>query len=290
MHRLGLVVGVSQSTTTTRFCCDIVAVAILSFYLCHIMMLLLSSRRSLLLLVVLACLSSSAKAAAAARGAFMRDGFNAGMDREFSPENQEIDDSGGMTQEMLMMKNQEWQLDPIDFSQISNKKLKRHLKSLVGKPTRIKVTNLPLKKGLGYRAMGKTANGRKLRAAWRAGTRRNEIKNKDIVHEPYEEAVRRRNGAAHVNIELMLPPVKGSKDLPSLVYDIVVERGSVNPEAIITRNKGKVTLYPKGYKNKTDKVDVGYAQACMPMKAGIVDPSWARGRTIFRKGRSVGQV
>lgn len=220
----------------------------------------------------------------------MRDGFNAGMDREFSPENQEIDDSGGMTQEMLMMKNQEWQLDPIDFSKVPNGKLKKHLQGLLNKPTRVKVTNLPLKKGLGYRAMGKTANGRKLRAAWRAGTRRNEIKNKDIVHEPYDEAVRRRQGASHVNIELMLPPVKGCKDLPSLVYDVVVERGSVNPEAIITRNEGRVTLYPKGYKNKADKVDVGHARASMPMKAGLVDPAWARGRTIFRKGRSVGEV
>lgn len=242
-------------------------------------------------LLFLVVLLASFDSTNAARGGFMRDGFNAGMDREFSPENQEIDDSGGMTQEMLMMKNQEWQLNPIDFSKVPNAKLKKHLKSLVGKPTRIKVTNLPLKRGLGYRAMAKTSSGRKLRAAWRAGTRRNEVKSKDLVHESYEEAVRRRNGAAHVNIELMLPPVsKGSKDLPSLVYDIVVERGSVNPEAIITRNKGKVTLYPKGYKNKQDKIDVGFAQASMPMKAGIVDPAWARGRTIFRKGRSVGQV
>jgi hypothetical protein len=242
--------------------------------------------RYCLLLTLLAALLLETEA----RGAFMRDGFNAGMDREFSPENQEIDDSGGMTQEMIMMKNQEWQLDPIDFSKVPNGKLKRHLKGLVGKPTRVKVTNLPLKKGLGYRAMGKTTNGRKLRAAWRAGTRRNEIKNKDIVHEPYDEAVRRRQGASHVNIELLLPPIKGSKELPSLVYDVVVERGAVNPEAIITRNKGKVTIYPRGYKNKSDKIEVGDAQVSMPLKSGIVDPAWARGRIIFRKGRAVGQV
>jgi len=244
------------------------------------------STRCWLLLAVLVSLCHTTQA----RGAFMRDGFNAGMDREFFPENQEIDDSGGMTQEMLMMKNQEWQLDPIDFSKVKDKKLKKHLQGLLSKPTRVKVTNLPLKKGLGYRAMGKTASGRKLRAAWRSGTRRNEIKNKDIIHEPYDEAVRRRQGASHVNIELMLPPMKGSKDLPSLVYDVVVERGSVNPEAIITRNEGKVTLYPTGYKNKTDKVDVGDARASMPMKAGLVDSAWARGRITFRKGRSVGQV
>lgn len=224
------------------------------------------------------------------RGAFLRDGFNNGMDREFSPEGQEIDDSGGMTQEMIMMKNQEWQLDPVDFSRIQDAKLRKHLRNLVGKPTRIKVTNLPLKKGLGYRAMGKTANGRKLRAAWRAGTRRNEIRSKDMVNVPFDDAVRRRQGASHINIELMLPPVKGSKDLPSLVYDVVVEKGSVNPEAIVARSKGTVTLYPKGYKHKEDKVDVGSARACMPMKVGLVDPAWARGRTIFRKGRPVGQL
>ena len=225
-----------------------------------------------------------------ARAGFMRDGFNSGMDREFTPENQEIDDSGGMTQEMIMMKNQEWQLDPIDFKKVTDKKLRKHLQAFLGKSTRVKVTNLPLKKGLGYRAMGKTASGRKLRAAWRAGTRRDEIKSKDIANQSYDEAVRRRQGASHVNIELMLPPMKGSKDLPSLVYDVVVERGSVNPEAIIARSEGRVTLYPKGYKNKTEKEDVGTARASMPMKAGLVDPAWARGRIVFRKGRSVGQV
>jgi hypothetical protein len=222
--------------------------------------------------------------------AILRDGFSSGMDREFSPEGQEIDDSGGMTQEMIKMKNQEWQLDPIDFTKIADKKLRKHLQTILGKPTRIKVTNLPLKKGLGYRAMGKTANGKKLRAAWRAGTRRNEIRSKDIVNEPFDDAVRRRQGASHINIELMLPSVKGSKDLPSLVYDVVVEMGSVNPEAVVARSKGTATLYPKGYKHKEYKVDVGTARACMPMKAGLVDPAWARGRTIFRKGRSVGQL
>lgn len=221
--------------------------------------------------------------------AILRDGFNNGMDREFSPENQEIDDSGGMTQEMIMMKNQEWQLDPIDFSRISNVRLRAHLKSILFKPTRIKVTNLPLKKGLGYRAMGKTANGRKLRAAWRAGKAK-ELRSKEIANEKYDDAVRRRQGASHINIELMLPPMKGSKDLPSLVYDVVVERGTVNPEAIVARSEGAVTLYPRGYKHKEDKMEVGNARACMPMKAGLVDPSWARGRTIFRRGRSTGQV
>ena len=253
---------------------------------------------SLTLLLVLLLVAFPQVTLAARGGGFMRDGFNNRMEREFTPESSGVDELGGMTPEMLVLKNQEWQLEPPNQHVVSNtirdKMLRAHVQKFVSKPLRIKGTGVGLRTAtnVGYKAVAKTHEGKKMRAVWKRGTVLGErrITSRDMLKVSYDDAVRQRTGATHVSWELILPPVPGTKDLPSLVYTVPIQMGSVNPEAVVATSEGTVTLYPKGSKDKTNRIELGTARALMPMRAGLVDPSWARGRTIFRKGRPVGQV
>lgn len=220
----------------------------------------------------------------------MRDGFNNRMERELTPESSgQVDELGGMTPEMMVLKNQEWELEPPVFGKIQNKALRQHVQQFCRQPCRIKTTGLGLKSGQGYKAVAKTGEGKKLRASWRRGSVKDRLKPQDYLECNYEEVIRRRNGASHVDLELILPPLAGSKELVSLVYTVPVQMGSTNPEAVVAAAPSSVKLYPSK-KSKENSVDLGTAHAKVPMRAGLVDPSWARGRTIFRPGRSVGTL
>ena len=86
----------------------------------------------------------------------------------------------------------------------------------------------------------------------------------------------------------------------------------MNPKAIIPRGTSKVFVYPygrqpqqqqqkRGSKKDDDMVDndldrtlfqpqeIGSCRvAAVPMKAGVIDPSWSKGRPMFRIGRLPG--
>jgi len=66
----------------------------------------------------------------------------------------------------------------------------------------------------------------------------------------------------------------------------------MNPKAIVPRGSGTVRILPEGHGNSDDvkTLSIGKAFVTLPMRSGIVDPGWARGRLVFRKGRSTGLV
>jgi len=57
----------------------------------------------------------------------------------------------------------------------------------------------------------------------------------------------------------------------------------------VPRGAGKLKVYPLGH-DKGECIDAGKCNVALPMRGGIVDPSWARGRKVFRQGRSTGLV
>ena len=247
--------------------------------------------------LLLAFLYSTLTSSAAAQR-FLRDGFSSTMDSEFQAEMGMDDTSAaipGMTREMMGMQNVEWELTPPSslanvISQ--NPQLAKHVqKYLHNQPISLKLTK---RRGgtLGLRALGVTANGKKLRAFWRPAQSRPGQKtptSTDFLTISYDEAVRSR--LSGVEIEVQLP--RFQKHVPSLVYHVSMESGLMNPKAVVTRGDGIVQMYPaRDVKDaaKSDCVDVGTGKIGLKMKAGIVDPSWARGRSILRKGRSAGYV
>ena len=108
----------------------------------------------------------------------------------------------------------------------------------------------------------------------------------------YDEAVQNRLSA--LEVEFQLPPInkKQPKKLPSVVFTVAVEPGTMNPKAILPRGPAAVKILPDGH-DATDVVvtpeggTAGMSFLSLPMRAGLVDPGWAKGRKVFRKGRSV---
>lgn len=66
----------------------------------------------------------------------------------------------------------------------------------------------------------------------------------------------------------------------------------MNPKAIVPRGAGSVLVLPEGRSDEEEvlTLNAGKAHVSLPMKSGIVDPAWAKGRLIFRKGRPTGPV
>lgn len=196
--------------------------------------------------------------------------------------------ANGMSREMYLMKEINWELHPADFSRIEDASLRRHVESFFQQPVVMKLS--PRKGKRGLRAMGQSSSGKRLRGFWRqAGGIA--LTSGDFLSASYDDAVRTR--LSMLEFEVQLPPVnKKSKQLPSVIYSVAVEPGSMNAKAIVPRGAGVVRLLPNGHspQNKEHIIHLGKAHVSLPMKAGIVDPSWAKGRAVFRKGRSIGML
>ena len=207
------------------------------------------------------------------------------MDSDFRGE-MKLDENealSGMTREMFLMQDVDWELQPPKLeAQKLDRKLRNHIGKYFSSPMHMKLLK---KKGkFGLRAIGQTDNGKKLRAFWRQGVVETK-KASDFLTVSYDEAVRSRLFA--VEFEVQLPPLKrGSKTLPSVVYQIPLEPGSLNAKSMVPRCTGSVRVYPEG--RSVPAIEAGTCNAGISMKPGIVDPSWAKGRPIFRKGRSTG--
>lgn len=230
---------------------------------------------------------------------FMRQGFS--NQEDFGAE-MKLEDSEGavdMTREMFLMQDLHWHLQPVapsNYANVKDRAVRQHLiKYLGGKQVELKLLK---KRGkFGLRAVGKTESGKKLRAFWRQAqaAQRGSV---DFLEASYDEACRSR--LFTVEFEVQLPPMpSGSKQksaaaaggLPSVVYQVSVEPGSMNAKALVPRTAGRVLCYPNGRGgiHRDDAIDVGTANvSVVPMKPGLVDPGWAKGRPIFRKGRNSG--
>lgn len=201
--------------------------------------------------------------------------------------------SGGMTREMFLMRNKVWELalpqqlpDPkVDGSRRLDARLKRHIQKYLSLPLEIKLQDRRGK--YGYRAVGRMQNGLKLRGFWREKPSQSKTR-PNYLECSYDEAVRDR--LSLFEIEVQLPPIGREKVLPSVVYQLAVETTPRNPDAIIPRGSGKLTVYPKGDGTSGDGIEVGTCSVFARMKTGLIDPNWARGRPFFRKGRSPGFI
>lgn len=221
---------------------------------------------------------------------FLREGFSSQMGSDARNE-MKLDDNesaNGMSREMYLMKEINWELHPADFAGIEDSRLRRHVESYFRQPVLMKLS--PRKGKRGLRAMGQSSDGKRLRGFWRqAGGI--VLKSGDFLSASYDDAVRTR--LSMLEFEVQLPPVNSkSKKLPSVIYSVAVEPGSMNAKAIVPRGAGLVRVLPNGHgsNSRDESIYLGKAHVSLPMKAGIVDPTWAKGRAVFRNGRSTGML
>ncbi|CAB9505846.1 expressed unknown protein [Seminavis robusta] len=212
---------------------------------------------------------------------------NTGQARAQVQAEMELDgvDLGGMSREMFLMKDKNWELLPPDLEGVSGS-MKRHILKYFKDPVKL---SLQKKTGkYGRRAIAKTEAGQKLRAYWREsppGTIER-FKPSELLDVPYDDAVRSR--LSMVEFEVQLPPRPKSKKLPSVVYSVAIESGSMNPKCIVPRGAGRIRVYPEGRSGKP--IDAGPGNFGLSIRSGLVDPGWARGRPAFRKGRPTGLI
>lgn len=207
------------------------------------------------------------------------------MDNDFRAESQLDDPEAmqGMTREMFLMHDLQWELEPPTTLTISDRKIRKHIQKYLRDPVRLKL--LKRKGKYGLRAVGQLQNGKKLRAFWRQSNVGQRMKANDFTELSYDQAVRSR--LFNVEFEVQLPPLPGSKDPLPVVYQVPFESGNMNPKSMVPRGAGLLCVYPVGHE-KGPRVDAGKCSVGIPIKPGLVDPSWARGRTVFRKGRTTG--
>lgn len=249
----------------------------------------LISPRTAMWFRMIICLCASSVANVSAQS-FLREGFSSQLSSDARNEMrlEENESANGMTREMFLMKEISWELHPTDFSAIKDSRLRRHVESFFHRPVLLKLS--PRKGKYGLRAMGQAPSGKRLRGFWRqAGGVPS--KSGDFLSASYDDAVRTR--LSMMELEVQLPPVnKRTRALPSIIYSFAVEPGSLNAKAIVPRGAGQVRVLPNGHSpmSKDEAVIVGKAHVSLPMRSGIIDPSWAKGRSVFRRGRPVGFV
>lgn len=224
---------------------------------------------------------------------FLREGFSskAGADARSQIKLDEAGAEIGMGRDMFLMKDVKWQLQPVDYSPIKNWALRRHCEKFLNKPLMMRLSSRPGK--YGFRAMGETPSGTRLRGFWRqVGVGLSGVsKGSDFLQLKYDDAVKQR--LTMIEFEIQLPPIeKKAKVLPSVIYSVAVEPGTLNLRAIVPRGAGSVRILPEGHVEgeAVPTIDVGKGIVSLPMRSGIVDPSWAKGRIVFRKGRPAGYV
>ncbi|KAL7538452.1 hypothetical protein ACHAXR_010323 [Thalassiosira sp. AJA248-18] len=133
----------------------------------------------------------------------------------------------------------------------------------------------------------------------------------NVLKDSYEDCLKRLYGK-YVELEVLLPkPKKSSSSIlrsggppPSIVYRVPIQSGHVNPMGMVSKSRATVTLYPKGRTlaaanasgagaasvQRDEAILLGLTNVHLPLGPGLVDPSWAKGRKLFWKGRSVGLV
>lgn len=216
----------------------------------------------------------------------LRQGFSTTLGSQDRSRSDEAGMRNGLSREMFLMKNKQWELQPVNFECIKDLKLRRHCQKYLSRPIKMKLSARGGKYGL--RAQG-LCGGKRLRGFWRQNVP--DEKRDDFLKIGYDEACSQR--LSSIEFEVILPPTdKKSRKLPSVIYSVVVETGSMNQKAIVPRSSGTVRILPEGRGNgEDDKIlSIGKAFVTLPMRSGIIDPGWSRGRSFFKKGRTTGLV
>jgi len=153
---------------------------------------------------------------------FMRRGFTNNEDFGAEMKLDDKDSAVDMTREMFLMKEMEFEIQPIDELNVRDPAVRKQIQKYLSRPVEMKLFKKRGKYGL--RAMGRTENGKKLRAFWRQASPNAlpRLVTADYLTASYDDAVRSR--LFTVEFELQLPPVsKKNKALPSVVYQFSVE-------------------------------------------------------------------
>lgn len=134
----------------------------------------------------------------------------------------------------------------------------------------------------------------------------------NVLEDSYEDCLKRLYGK-YVELEVLLPRTKsmtkfmdgrGGGPPPSVVYRVPIQGGHVNPFGMVSKARATVTLYPEGRTlaaanasglgasgvKRDVMIPLGMTNVHLPLGPGLVDPSWAKGRKLFWKGRSLGLV
>lgn len=225
----------------------------------------------------------------------LRDGFSSQVGSD-SRSRMKLDDAGaagGMSREMFLMKDKQWEIHPIDFSSVKNGKLRRHCEAYLNRPVKMKLSTRQGKHG--FRAQGETTQGNNLRGFWRQRDGSSAL-GTDLLKVSYDDAVKQR--LPTVEFEVLLPPLSsskkgGKKKAVSVIYTVAVEPGAMNQKAMVPRGSGSVKILPQGHGDGSEVETLtlpAKAYVSIPMGPGLVDRGWAKGNVIFRKGRPTGPV
>jgi len=210
---------------------------------------------------------------------------------ETNAKNKRKDDAGALggmsSREMYLMQDKQWELQPADFSCIKNLKLRLHCQKFLNRPVQMKLSRRKGKYGL--RAQGQLNGGKRLRGFWRESISRGG--GEDFLKVSYDDAVKQR--LTTVEFEVQLPPTdKKSKSLPSVIYSVAMEPGTMNPKSVVPRGAATVRVLPEGHREgeEVSTLNLGKAFVSLPMRSGIVDPGWAKGQRPSRAASVVGAL
>lgn len=239
--------------------------------------MIFNSLNSLWLVVVLLIVTSSFTTAQS----FLRQGFVEGEDHELDISER----ISGLSSQLTLASRVAWELPPLQTSDIRNRVLRRHVRKYLGKnPVQLSLLAQNARKG-SFRAIGSLPNGKKLRVLWGEGLN---PPTESLDTSSYDDALYSR--LTLLELEVVLPPLPRTKVLPSIVYKFPLAVGSVNPQTVVPRGAARVSFFPEGRKEGAKYLDLGKSYVVpSPMRNGLVDPSWAKGRApVFRRGRKSG--
>ena len=107
-----------------------------------------------------------------------------------------------------------------------------------------------------------------------------------------------------MEVEITLPRLRKSGKNPTVLYTFPISEGNLGDgSTYVPASSGTVKVFPNGRVRKevdpfskdalkeaeeVGAIDVGKASIHASAGQGLVDPSWARGRAVWRRGRAVG--
>jgi hypothetical protein len=147
----------------------------------------------------------------------------------------------------------------------------------------------------------------KLRSVWFIGYERASMQSSaiqqqeaDLLTRSYEDNTAKIY-PSHFVLEVFLPKTRACKGgNPLVTYSIPFGVGTTSPKTKVPQANGIVTVYPNGRKKAgstsldevavSQGIEVGQTSLHLNAGSGLVDPTWARGRRYFWKGREVGTL
>ena len=154
---------------------------------------------------------------------------------------------------------------------------------------------------------------KRVRAAWSTSGPRmlsvNEQNSQTFLKMDYDAAS--QTAHSRMEVEITLPRGRKTGKNPTVLYTFPVSEGNLGDgSTYISASSGTVTVFPNGRVKKASDsmnfsggmvarsmegetedeggVDIGKSAAHAAGGQGLVDPSWARGRAVWRRGRRVG--